>query len=89
MHHRRWHPPHPHTLPRSTAPQLIPTAPETNVNDDHGLSPGSGVIALVSGLQYGGLRICVVPTVGRNLQAHHLGPLLTPWLVARQQAISF
>ena len=52
------------TVPRATASTLIPTAPETNVNGDHGISPDGNLIAIGNQDPDGQARIYVVPTAG-------------------------
>jgi len=52
------------TVPRSTSSTLILTAPETNINGDHGISPDGSLIAIGNQDLDGQSRIYVVPTVG-------------------------
>lgn len=52
------------TVPRSTSSTLVPTAPETKVNGDHGLSPDGSLIAIGNQDPDGQARIYVVPTAG-------------------------
>ena len=52
------------TVPRSTASTLIPTAPETKLNGDHGISPDGSMIAIGNADPDGQSRIYVVPTAG-------------------------
>ena len=51
------------TIPRSTAPTLIPTEPETKINGDHGISPDGSMIAIGNQDPDGQARIYVVPTL--------------------------
>ncbi len=52
------------TVPRAGASTLIPTAPETNVNGDHGISPDGSLIAIGSNGPDGKADIYVVPAAG-------------------------
>jgi TolB protein len=52
------------TIPRSTSSTLIPTAPETKLNGDHGISPDGSLIAIGNQDPDGQGRIYVVSTTG-------------------------
>lgn len=52
------------TVPRSTSSTLIPTAPETGINGDHGISPDGSLIAFGNQDPDGVARIYVVATAG-------------------------
>jgi hypothetical protein len=52
------------TIPRSTSPTLIPTAPQTTLNGDHGICPDGSMIAIGNQDPDGQARIYVVPTAG-------------------------
>jgi len=52
------------TVPRSTSSTLIPTAPETKINGDHGVSPDGNLIAIGNQDPDGQARIYIVPTAG-------------------------
>ncbi len=52
------------TIPRSTASTLIPTAPQTKLNGDHGISPDGSTIAIGNQDADGQARIYVVPVAG-------------------------
>jgi TolB protein len=52
------------TIPRSASSTLIPTAPETKINGDHGISPDGALIAIGAQDPDGQARIYVVPTTG-------------------------
>jgi hypothetical protein len=52
------------TLPLSTASTLIPTAPETACNNDHGLSPDGTQLAISNRGEDGNSRIYIVPSTG-------------------------
>jgi TolB protein len=52
------------TVPRSTSSTLIPTAPATKLNGDHGISPDGSLIAIGNQDPDGQSRIYVVPTAG-------------------------
>ena len=51
-------------IPRPTSSTLIPTAPETKINGDHGVSPDGSLIAIGNQDPDGQARIYVVPTAG-------------------------
>jgi len=51
-------------VPRSTSSTLIPTALETKINGDHGISPDGSLIAIGNQDPDGQARIYVVPTAG-------------------------
>jgi TolB protein len=52
------------TVPRSTASTLIPTAPATKINGDHGISPDGSLIAIGNQDPDGQARIYVVAAAG-------------------------
>jgi Tol biopolymer transport system component len=52
------------TVPRSTSSTLIPTAPETKINGDHGVSPDGSLMAIGNQAPDGQARIYVMPTTG-------------------------
>jgi TolB protein len=52
------------TIPRATSSTLIPTAPETKINGDHGVSPDGSLIAIGNQDPDGQARIYIVPTTG-------------------------
>ena len=52
------------TLPRALASTLIPTAPQTKINGDHGVSPDGSQIAIGNQEPDGQARIYVVPIEG-------------------------
>jgi TolB protein len=52
------------TLPRATSSTSIPTAPETKINGDHGVSPDGSLVAIGNQDPDGQARIYVVPTAG-------------------------
>ena len=59
------------TIPRSTSSTLIPTAPETKINGDHGISPDGSLIAIGNQDPDGQARIYVVPTAGGTPRRPH------------------
>jgi hypothetical protein len=52
------------TVPRSTSSTLIPTAPETRINGNHGVSPDGSLVAIGSAGSTGQTQIYVVPMAG-------------------------
>jgi TolB protein len=52
------------TVPRSASSTLVPTAPATKINGDHGVSPDGSLIAVGNQDSDGQARIYIVPTTG-------------------------